>query len=239
MLRVFVCLMTLLLIAGSALAEPNFESAEDIEKWMDNYHINPQPQTLPPAIKYLSSSGVLDNNSAKPPVFGFLASAFQNYPDERAGWIQKLDSLNEKHLGVIVYGLWFAGLDNTRELVDPILKKHPGLKEKLAHLLKTSPTPLLEIPLIQGPWVLDALWGGFFASGSPQPVRRVISTLVWLDAKDSRRKMLIGGAAKWSLQSNARQHPKVMKICEEELENQPEEVVAHLREIIESANKQK
>ncbi len=239
MFRVFTCLMALLLIADSALAEQNFESAEDIEKWMDNYHINPQPQTLPPAIKYLSSSGVLDNNSAKPPVFGFLASAFQNYPDEKAGWIQNLDSLNEKHLDVIVYGLWFADLDNTQEWIDPILDKHPGLKEKLAHLLKTSPTPLLEIPLIQGPWVLDALWGGFFASGASPPVRRIISTLVWLDAKDSRRKMLIGGAAKWSLQSNARQHPKVMKICEEELKVQPKEIADHLRDIIESAKKQK
>jgi hypothetical protein len=58
---------------------------------------------------------------------------------------------------------------------------------------------LAEIPLNQGAWVLDALWGRYFATGSSAPVERIAEALPWSEVKGDVGRLLVGGAAKWSL----------------------------------------
>jgi hypothetical protein len=52
---------------------------------------------------------------------------------------------------------------------------------------------------------------------------------------DDRR--LIGASARWSLTSNAVQHPKVLAICRSQLPQQPREVAAVLADVIKEAEK--
>jgi hypothetical protein len=86
--------------------------------------------------------------------------------------------------------------------------------------------PFVNVP-VDHPLVLDALWGTFMATGEAAPVECIIAVLPWVWQLDSRNtpqdaqgnrqldfRFLIGGAAEWSLSSNARQHPKVLAICE-------------------------
>lgn len=94
-----------------------------------------------------------------------------------------------------------------------------------------------QIPLEQGPWVLDALWGNFMATGNAEPVARIMEALPWLDAKGEARKLLVAGAARWSLTSYAKQHKKVMAICESEIKTQPPAVQVKLKSVISGAKK--
>ena len=47
---------------------------------------------------------------------------------------------------------------------------------------------LMELPLDENPAGIDALWGWYYATGSPEPIRRLIATLAWsTDDKDVDR----------------------------------------------------
>jgi hypothetical protein len=65
-----------------------------------------------------------------------------------------------------------------------------------------------------------------------------MTTLPWIDVKGDINRLLIGGAARWSLTSNAEQHQRVMQFCEEDVRTQPKEVSAKLREVIANAKKE-
>ena len=153
-------------------------------------------------------------------------------------WIERLSNLPESHFGVVVLGLWYANLPDSQERVYGILENYPGLKNEFSFLATGTPMPIEKIPLEQGSWVLDALWGNFMATGNKVPVVRIMSTLPWSDVKGDVNRLLIGGAARWSLTSNAVQHQRVLEICEEEVKSQPTEVADKLRDVIENAKQE-
>ena len=107
----------------------------------------------------------------------------------------------------------------------------------IEHLLANGPLGLLEIPLEQGPWVLDALWGYFMAAGDEAPVARIITALPWVNIRGDVPRLLVGGAARWPLISNAVQHDRVMAVCRKEVTTQSTEVKVVLTEVIASAEK--
>ena len=100
--------------------------------------------------------------------------------------------------------------------------------EAVAALEKTAGVPVA-VAEVGNSTDLDRLWMEFFASGQVGPVRRLVGELVrFRDAlapaefKAKKEKgettpadlakvmnFLVGAAAKWSLGSNARQHPVV------------------------------
>ena len=227
-----------LLACFIASANAGFKSQEELGNWVTYYYMNPTPSQTPDAIEYMSQSGWLDNDKSMSPIFGFLAGVFRSNPEQVPGWVERLSNLSEPHFGVVVLGLWYADLPESQKRVYELLERHRQLKEELAFLYKGAPMPIEKIPLEQGPWVLDALWGDFMATGNRAPVVRIMSTLPWIDVKGDVNRLLVGAAARWSLTSNAVQHKRIMEFCEEEVKAQPAEVAGKLREVIESAKKE-
>lgn len=109
---------------------------------------------------------------------------------------------------------------------------HEGI---IDYLLANGRPGLMELPLEQGTWVLDTLWAYFMATGDSAPVARIVSALPWVNIKGDVPRLLVGGAAKWSLISNAIQHQLVMAACRKEVASQPKEVAEVLRGVIASA----
>lgn len=219
-------------------ASASFQSQDDITNWFTFYYQKPDPSKIPGAIEYLSQSGMLDRKNAISPIFGFLAGSFKNNPEQVGGWVDRLSALKESHLGVVVLGLWYADLPDSQQRVYALLDQHPDVKVQFRFLYQGVPMPVEKIPLEQGPWVLDALWGNFMATGNKAPVVRIMQALPWIDTKGDINRLLIGGAARWSLTSNAVQHQRVLGFCEVEVENQPKEVAEKLREVITSAKQE-
>lgn len=103
--------------------------------------------------------------------------------------------------------------------MDQALTRHPDIARRYDFLMR-EPADLLTVSTERGPWVLDALWGNFFATGDAGPLLRIIAALPWID--ESRKAevmakgrqglllMTIAGAARWSLTSNAQRHPRVL-----------------------------
>lgn len=212
-----------------------FKSHDEVVKWFTFYYENPEPARLVEAIEYMSQSEFLDRKNAGPPIFGFLAGVFSSNPGHVEAWVKQLGSIKESHLGVVVQGLWYANLPQSRSQVYALLNTHPELKGQFAYLYKDKPIPIEKISLDQGPWVLDALWGKFMATGNKEPVVRIMSTLPWVDLRNDINRFLVGSAARWSLGSNAVQHKRILQICEQELAAQPQAVADKLQDIITQA----
>lgn len=228
-----------LLVTFTAPAEGDFQSQDEFSNWFTFYYQNPDPRRIPDAIEYMGQSGLLDKKNSISPIFGFLAGGFRDNPEQVAGWVDRFNSLKEPHLGVVVLGLWYANLPDSQKRVYMLLDKHPNLKQQFGFLYQGSPMSVEKIPLEQGAWVLDALWGNFMATGSKTPVVRIMTTLPWVDVKGDINRLLVGGAARWSLTSNAAQHQRVLEFCEAEVRTQPKEIAEKLREVIANAKKER
>ncbi|MCU7933190.1 MAG: hypothetical protein KZQ90_20545 [Candidatus Thiodiazotropha sp. (ex Codakia rugifera)] len=227
----------LILFSGLVSSETEFKSQEEFSQWLTYYYLDPEPKNIVQAVRYMSERGFLDNGKTYPPIFGFLAGVFKENPSNVNSRVNNLSSLKDSSYGVVVLGLWYANLPNSKERVYAILEKRPLLREQFNYLYQGSPMGILQIPLEQGPWVLDALWGNFMATGNAEPVARIMEALPWLDVKGETHKLRVAGAARWSLTSNAEQHKKVMVICENEIKKQPPAVQDKLKTVISESKK--
>lgn len=228
----------LILQCASAQAESSFQSEEELGRWITYYYQNPEPDRFVSAVAYLARSGTLEKQSSIPPIFGFIAGVMGANPDRIGGWLKEFGYLNDSQLSTIALGVWYAQQSQSQETVYELLEKRQGLKERLRFVLDGSPISITDIPLEQGTWVLDANWGYFMATGDKRPILRVISALPWQDVKGDIGKLMVGGAARWSLTSNAVQHTTVLRICEEVAPQQSPEVSAKLVQVINEAKKE-
>lgn len=241
MSRLALLLLTCLLMT---VARAGFDSPEAFNRWFSNYYRHPEPARVAEALRYATSQHLLDKTDVSgPPVFGFLSGVVRDNPGRAAALLKSLDDLPPPQRDLVVLGVWYANLpkDQSRQLVDEALDRHPDTLKRLPFLAQ-DPTDLLTLNPELAPWVLDAFWGRFSATGRREPVQRIISVLPWIHesrkaevmaaGKDGMRKMIIAGAAQWSLTSNARQHPAVLKICEQEAAKQEEPVASMLKAIV-------
>lgn len=86
---------------------------------------------------------------------------------------------------------------------------------------------------------LDDLWAEYFRSKNPWAVKRIISALRLRKESPNLDDAIIGSAAKWSLEANAKQYPEVLSICEQSLKNTTGAIKELLEEIINKVKKDK
>lgn len=232
-----------LLIAVALVCSPAFAAVENLSdanalgRWITYYYLKPEPHRVAEAIRAASSQGFMKNGQKAPPFIGFIAGVMSKNPLMVQSLAEQLTSLPEVDQPVLILGIWYSAYPEAKPLLERLTKSMPQHKEMIDHLLANDRPGLLDLPLEQGPWVLDALWGNFMATGDDAPVARIISALPWINVRGDVSRLLVGGAARWSLISNAIQHKPVMAACRKELASQPKEVAEVLREVIASAEK--
>ena len=239
MRSLILLIMTFGLFVITAYAE--FKSPEQVSKWMTHYYEHPAPGEVFSSLKYMSDTDMLAYKKSYAPTFGFLAGIFKNNPKESKELLNKLKTLKKFPAEILIQGIWYANLPDSEKTALAILEKHPDLKSKFNFMYKEKPVSVEDIPFSKAPWVVDALWGDFMATGNEKPVSRIISALKWSDEKHDDNdidKLVIGVAAKWSLVSYSINHKKVLEICKSELKKQPENVKSKLMEVVNLAEEE-
>ncbi|MCU7797281.1 MAG: hypothetical protein KZQ75_09140 [Candidatus Thiodiazotropha sp. (ex Myrtea spinifera)] len=211
-MRTFMLTFLFVAFTGAVADDSQFSSQEELGKWFTYYYLESGPDRVGAAIRYMSESGALEEANALPGIFGFLSGFFTSNPNEVKKITSELEDLPDNHFSVVLLGFWYANLPNSQTEVYQYLDSRKNLEDQLSYLRTGKPMALHEIPLEQGPWVLDALWGEFFATGRSKPVERIAEALPWIEVKGDIDRLLVGGAAKWSLSSNAYQHERVKEI---------------------------
>ncbi len=226
------------LAAAIAFADPKPLSTEEgLSQWMTHYYQRPEPARLPEALLAASKLGAFRGGKAVPPFFGFVAGVLAREPSLSSSLIERLGDLPGTDHPVVILGIRYSGHPDTRKLLATIANRFPGDQSMIDAFGQGSAPRLTDIPLEQGPWVLDALWGNFMATGDDAPVIRIMSALPWVEIRGNVPKLMAGGSARWSLVSNAVQHPRVLDICRAQLKVQPKEVAIVLGGVISQAEK--
>ncbi|MCX7155313.1 MAG: hypothetical protein NTW45_02560 [Rhodocyclales bacterium] len=232
-----------LLVAVALVCSPafaaveKFTDADALGRWITYYYTKPEPDRVAEAIRSASSKGFMKNGQKAPPFIGFIAGVISKNPSIAQPLAEQLKSLPVVDQPILILGVWYSAYPEAKPLLERLRKSMPKHKEMIDNLLANGRPSLLELPLEQGPWVLDALWGYFMATGDDAPIARIISALPWVNVRGDVSRLLVGGAARWSLISNAIQHKPVMTACRKELASQPKEVTDVLREVIAEAEK--
>ena len=171
-----------------------------------------------------SRNGLFRDTHVVPPFFGFLAGWFSQNWKSADGVVEKLTALPAEDQEVLVLGLWYSGSPESKTVLAKYTPQMPTQGKLISELISSAQPMITEIPLEKGPWVLDALWGNFMSTGREQPVIRIISALAWAKIQGDLPRLVVGGSARWSLISNAAQHPRVLEICRSQIKIQPANV---------------
>lgn len=219
--------------------EEAFASVEELDRWMMYYYLRPEPQRIPSAIQSMAKEGLLDKLSVHPMFIAFFGQVFRQNEDRLSSWAQALDSLSEGHKRLFWSALWFSNTKKGKALLGEIpVGTYPNSKELVSKLLADTAPDVLSME-VNSPQVLDTLWGTFFATGNERCVQRIIPILPWVQEKQNSGKQLVGSVAKWSLTSNAAGHDRVLEICKGELDKQPKQVRAILKQVIVQAQQER
>ncbi len=217
-----------------------FNSDESFGKWMTYYYLQPEPERITAAIKYYSDGALYAKQSSRLPVASFFAALFRKEP---ALMQKSFDDLSlgatDKSKILFLRSLWLTDTRESRALIDKagLSWDSDEVKRQVQDIKGAVPLDILKAPVSDAAH-LDMLWASFMATGDILPIKRIISALHLL--KDGHGILIaVGGAAQWSLQSNALMHKKVFDICRKELENVDPVTKGMLQEIVDKVDGKK
>lgn len=193
--------------------------ANEPGSWLINYYKSPNPNDFVSEVKKLSKSGILGNPKHKQNIAVFLSQILAANPDKTSQWLKELHDLNKADMEPVFYAVWFSDTKESKEYLKSI---------GATKALEAKPVNFLQAE-VDNPNTLDALWSYFFATGKVEPIRKIISALNYagydgaLEAyktskktEEDKRKAILESvykSARWSLESNIKQHPLVGDIC--------------------------
>lgn len=198
----------------------SIKSPEDLIDWMTYYYMHPQPELLTQALTYADTSGLVDKGQA--PLTAFCSQVFAQNPKRIQQWTTELSGLSSRSKPMVWSALWWSSTLEGRQALDGLLQALPQREQEAVVTQMAKPAQKIEELEINKPEVLDELWGAFSATGDEKYINRLMTALPWMYGTDGDfNRMTLGSAAKWSLASNAQQHPRVMKIVLKARDTQP------------------
>jgi len=170
----------------AAQAVPRLATPDDVDAFMNDYYLRPRPELIDEVIRALEPSHVLTLERAVGPVTAFFSEVFTANPARIPEWEHVISSQPEV----------------TRRALNRAMtwSKGGGVGQFEERSAETN----------------DLYWGAFFASGNPLYVKKLLALVPLADNLDDARLWATGATAKWSLASNAQQHPAVRSILEAE-----------------------
>jgi hypothetical protein len=244
MKKLVVCFIILLIPAvvyGQVFKSGDkFDDEDSLNEWICEYHRNLNPELLVDAILALAKLEMIGYGYPEKDAFaaGFISAIFSKHPDRIDGWLNELKSLPFPGPMAIV---WKAtALSNTKE-ANNVLEQltlppySPQIRKFAKQLLSTPLIDFLTEP-IECYTDCDHLWGRYFATGDRNCIVKIIGALGLADQTQVwDTKAEAAAYAKNFLIVYAAKYPEVMDICEEELNNQPENIKQRLAKVIERA----
>ncbi len=209
-----------------------FPRQEAVLKWINGYRAKPEPELLPVAVKAMGDLGLLRELDNAGVYTGFIAGVLSNNGDKAERLISAMFPMPPEDQVILVKAIAFSGLPEWKPLLSAFVERMPARKVLIEKYLYGDGKTLFELPLNEGSFVLDAHWGYYFGSGSQQAIKRIVSALAWSTDKNDVEKLTIGAMAKWTVASNASRDKELLDAVKAEMNTQPEEVRAPLREAI-------
>lgn len=214
---------------------PQFTKQEIVLKWINDYRANPQPDQLPDVVHAMGDLGLFRDLDQAGVYIGFMGGVIGANPAKAEDLVTRMFPMPPEDQVILIRAIAYTGLPDWKQLLEKFVERMPARMVLIRKYLYGDGKTLDELPLDDGSYVLDAHWGYFYATGSPKPIERILTTLAWSNDKDHVERLTIGSMAKWTLASNASREKDLLDILKDEMNTQPAEVRAPLHEVIEAA----
>jgi len=215
--------------------EPEFTKSEQVLKWINDYRTDPEPDRLPDAVRAMGNLGLFRDLESAGVYIGFTAGVIGSNPERAERLVSKMFPMPPEDQVVLIRAVAYSGLPDWKALLQKFVERMPARMVLLRKYLYGDGKTLAELPIDDGAYVIDALWGYYFATGYREPIERIIGALALSEDKNDVEKLTIGSMAKWTLATNASREKELRDIMAEEMNNQPAVVRKPLREVIEAA----
>jgi hypothetical protein len=121
-------------------------------------------------------------------------------------------------------------------------EERPGMMDKLRGAFTRNPFAKEEkkidttITYAGNQDLLDTLWGYYFATGSHEPIMRIVQMLPWSKSRDTVDKLTVGSMARYTLASYAVRDAELREFLRSELPRQPDSIKVPLGEVLQAAD---
>jgi len=241
MLRLLSVISALILAAGSAFANPPptkkgaFTSPEQILRFINAYRAKPEPAKMPIAMRAASELGVFHEMDSAGIYVGFMAGVLQVNPTRAEALITKLFPMPPEDQVAIVRAIAYSDLPDWKGLMAKFAERMPARQGLIDRFVNGKLPNLKQLALDAGAAPLDTLWGLYFATGSYDPVLRMVSILAWAKDQENVERLTVGNMAKLSLATNASRDKELLDLLKVSLNSETGATHAVLQEVIDAA----
>jgi hypothetical protein len=249
--------------SAAAVPQPNAALSTDaMLRWINAYRGKPKPDGLPVLVRALSNLQAFKDAESSGAYIGFIAGVLGASPDRAETLIGRMLSIAPADQWVLVRAIAYSGLPNWKVLLvkfadrmpsrDALIEKYlsgklptldqiayqiakPGMLDKIKDALRIGDDHKKEVVIEPNPELIDVLWGYYLATGSYQPIGRIIKLLPLANEKDSIDGLTTGSAAKFTLASNAVRDVHLLAMLKRATKGQPEDIAKVLNEVIDTA----
>lgn len=226
-------------LSGARSAEPAktqpFASKERVLSFISHYREEPVADLLPAFVKAAAGHGVLDDSERAGIYFGFVAGVLADNQTKALELVEDMFPLRPEHQVIVIRGLAYSGLPEWQAMLGDVAERMPARKVLISDYLTGKAKTLDKASFADGPHILDAWWGFYFATGSYYPAQKIIGALAWAGDENDLEKLTVGSMAKWTLATNASRDKHLLDFLRSEQAHQPAAIAGHLREVVVAA----
>jgi hypothetical protein len=216
-------------------AAADFSSTENILRWINNYRLRPDPAKLPAAVKAMSELGAFRDMDQAGIYVGFMAGVLQTNPKRAEDLVSKMFPMPPEDQVAIVRAIAFSDLPNWKDLMLSFAERMPARKALIDRFVYGKQPTIKQMALDSGTAPLDTLWGLYFATGSFEPVARMVSILGWARDQNNVERLTIGSMAKLSLATNASRDKELLDMLKASMNGEGKDTRIVLQEVIDAA----
>jgi hypothetical protein len=233
-------MLALALFAPAAIAAPTkkkaeFSSTEQILRWINGYRNKPDPAKLPVAVKAMSELNVFRDMDTAGIYVGFMAGVLQMNPKRAEDLVAKMFPMPPEDQVAIVRAIAYSDLPEWKALMLKFTERMPARKGLIDRFVYGKQPALKDLALDSGTAPLDTLWGVYFATGSFEPISRIVAVLVWAKDPNNVERLTIGSMAKLSLATNASRDKELLDMLKGSMNGEGKETRVVLQEVIDAA----
>ncbi|MGI9393078.1 MAG: hypothetical protein ACR2OY_00390 [Boseongicola sp.] len=195
--------------AGGSAA---FDTPAGLVSWITDYRQTPEPTRVPEAVQAMSRLGLFKDSQSAAFYIGFVAGVIGDNQVQAPKIIDDLFPLPPSEQAVVIKAIAYSGLPDWQDLLRQFANHMPARKVLIRKYLFEDGKTLADVPLDNGNAVVDTLWGYYFATGSYDPVLRILEALRWTGEKADIKRQVIGNMAMVTLASNGARDENLLSL---------------------------
>ena len=220
---------------GKSAKPGGFRTTDEVGRFINGYRQKPEPQRLPQAFRAMADLGLLADTESSGLYVGFIGGMLSADASTAAAAVARLFPLEPQHHAALIKAIAYSGLPEWRQLLRDVAERMPSRVVLIDRFITGRMQAYDALQLDAGPVPLDVLWGHYFATGSHEPILRVVSVLNWSKDANDVERLTIGSMAKWTLATNASNDPDLLRLLKSVVGTEPAKTQRLLTEVIQAA----